>query len=64
MKLPYVVDDKGKAVSVFLDIKTYRKLLAEIEKLESICVFDIVNASCDEVIKADFQIKTIFLTPC
>lgn len=46
----YVVDHKGKAVSVLLDIKTYRKLLAKIEELESIRAYDKAKASCDEAI--------------
>ena len=30
----YVVDEKGTAVSVLLDIKTYRRLIAELEDLD------------------------------
>lgn len=39
------MDEKGKVVSMILDIKTYRKLIAEIEELESIHACDIAKAS-------------------
>ncbi len=55
----YVVDDKGKAVSVLLDIKTYRKLLAEIEELESIRAYDMSKASCDEAIPFEQAVQEI-----
>jgi hypothetical protein len=55
----YVVDDKGKAVSVLLDIKTYRKLIAEIEELESIRAYDIAKASCDEAIPFEQAVQEI-----
>jgi hypothetical protein len=46
----YVVNEKGKAVSILLDINTYRKLIAELEELEAIRTYDAAKASCDEVI--------------
>jgi hypothetical protein len=46
----YVVDEKGKTVSVLLDIKTYRKLVAEVEELEAIRAYDMAKASCDEIV--------------
>ena len=55
----YVVDDKGKAVSVLLDIKTYRKLLAEIEELEAIRAYDMAIASCDETIPFEQAVREI-----
>ena len=55
----YVVDDKGKAVSVLLDIKTYRKLLAEIEELEAIRAYDMAKGSCDETIPFEQAIQEI-----
>ena len=45
IKNKYVVDDKGKAVSVLLDIKAYGKILAELEELESIRAYDAAKAS-------------------
>ena len=55
----YVVDDKGKAVSVLLDIKTYRKLIAELEELEAIRAYDAAKASCDEAIPFDLAVQEI-----
>lgn len=46
----YVVDERGKPVSVLLDIKAYRKLMAELEELEAIRSYDAAKASCDEAI--------------
>jgi hypothetical protein len=43
-------EEKGKAVSVHMDIETYRKLLVKIEELESIRAYDMAEASCDEAI--------------
>jgi hypothetical protein len=55
----YVVDEKGKAVSVLLDIKTYQKLLAEIEELEAIRAYDTAKASGSETIPFEQAIQEI-----
>ena len=47
----YVVDDKGKAVSVLLDIKAYSKILAELEELEAIRAYDAAKASGEKPVK-------------
>ena len=44
----YVVDEQGNRVAVFLEISEYRKLLAELEELESIRAFDAAKTSDDE----------------
>jgi hypothetical protein len=41
----YVIDDKGRAVSVLLDIKAYARLLEELEELEAIRAYDAAKAS-------------------
>ena len=46
----YVINDKGKAVSVILDIKSYRKIMTELEELETIKAYDAAKGSCDEII--------------
>jgi len=46
----YVVDEKGKAISVLLDIKAYRRLMSEVEELEAIRAYDAAKISCDETI--------------
>ena len=46
----YVVDDKGHRVGVLLDMEDYRKLLEELEELESIRAYDAAKACGDEAI--------------
>jgi len=46
----YVVDDQGNRVAVFLEISEYRRLLEELEELESLRAFDAAKASGDEVV--------------
>ena len=53
IKSKYVIDDKGKAVSVLVDMKTYRKILAELEELESIRAYDAAKVSGEKAIKFD-----------
>ncbi len=55
----YVVDEKGKAVSVLLGIKAYRKMLAELEELEAIRAYDAAKASRDETISFDQAVSEI-----
>jgi hypothetical protein len=55
----YVVDEKGKAVSVLLDIKTYRRLVKDLEELESIRAYDAAISSCDEVVPFEQAIQEI-----
>ncbi len=49
-KEKFLVDDRGKRVAVLLDIKEYRKILEELEELESIRAYDAAKASGDEAI--------------
>ncbi|MEM2696339.1 MAG: type II toxin-antitoxin system Phd/YefM family antitoxin [Thermoproteota archaeon] len=46
----YVIDKQGNPVSVLLSIKDYRRLLEELEELESIRAYDAAKASADEII--------------
>ncbi len=46
----YVVSSKGRKVSVLLPVAEYRKLLADLEELESIRAYDAAKASDDETI--------------
>jgi PHD/YefM family antitoxin component YafN of YafNO toxin-antitoxin module len=55
----YVVDDKGKAVSVLLDIKTYRRMMLELEELEAIRAYDSAKASGDEAIPFEQAVQEI-----
>jgi hypothetical protein len=55
----YVVDKKGKPVSVLLDIRAYRKMLAELEELAAIRAYDAAKASGDKAIPFDKAITEI-----
>jgi len=46
----YVVDENGSRVGVILGVDDYRRLLEELEELESIRAYDAAKASEDEVI--------------
>jgi len=50
IKERYLVDEKGNRVGVFLDVDDYRRLLEELEELESIRAYDAAKASGDEAI--------------
>ena len=55
----FVIDDKGKQIGVILDIAKYRKLLEEIEELESIRAYDAAKAAKDEAIPFEQAISEI-----
>ncbi|MBM2832151.1 MAG: hypothetical protein HW414_1203 [Dehalococcoidia bacterium] len=59
IKSRYVVDDKGKALSVLLDIKAYRTILAELEELEAIRAYDAAKASGEEPVKFERALAEI-----
>ena len=44
------MDADGNRIGVVLDIAAYRKLLAELEELETLRAYDAAKASGDEVI--------------
>jgi hypothetical protein len=46
----YVTNRRGKKVGVVLDIEDYKKMLADIEELESIRAYDAAKDSGDETI--------------
>lgn len=55
----FVVDERGQRLSVLLDIETYRKLLEELEELESLRAYDAAKASGDEVIPFEQAVAEI-----
>ena len=55
----YVINEKGKKVSVLLDIKDYRKLLEALEELESIKAYDKAKSSRDKSIPFEQAVKEI-----
>ena len=58
-KESFLIDDKGKQIGVILDIAKYRKLLEEIEELESIRAYDAAKAAKDEAIPFEQAISEI-----
>jgi hypothetical protein len=50
IKERYIVDESGSRVGVVLDIADYRKLLEELEELESIRAYDAAKASGDKAV--------------
>jgi len=46
----YIVDGKGKPVSVLLNVRLYRKMLAAVEELDAIRAYDAAKNSPDEAI--------------
>jgi len=55
----YVVDEQGEQVGVLLDIRDYRKILDELEELESIRAYDAARASGDEAIPFEQAVEEI-----
>lgn len=55
----YGIDKHGNPVSVLLSIKDYRRLLEELEELESIRAYDAAKASADEIIPFEQAVAEI-----
>ena len=55
----YVVDENGNRVAVLLDIEEFRKLLEELEELESIRAYDAAKTSSDEAIPFEQAVTEI-----
>ncbi|MEJ2671428.1 MAG: hypothetical protein P8168_04335 [Deltaproteobacteria bacterium] len=55
----YVIDEQGNTIGVVLDITDYRKLLEELEELESIRAYDAAKASDDEAIPFEQAVAEI-----
>jgi PHD/YefM family antitoxin component YafN of YafNO toxin-antitoxin module len=55
----FVIDQKGNPVGVILDIAEYRKLMEEIEELESIRAYDAAKAARNEAIPFEEAISEI-----
>ncbi len=55
----YVVDENGARVGVILPMEEYRKLMEELEELESIRAYDAAKKSGDEAIPFDQAVREI-----
>ena len=55
----FIVDENGQRIGVVLEIADYRRLLAELEELESIRAFDAAKAAGDEAIPFEQAVAEI-----
>jgi PHD/YefM family antitoxin component YafN of YafNO toxin-antitoxin module len=55
----YVVDKNGRRTAVLLDIEDYRRLLDELEDLESLYAYDRAKSSGDEAIPFEQAVAEI-----
>ncbi len=55
----YVVDENGARVGVILPMEEYRKLMEELEELESIRAYDAAKSSGDEAVPFDQAVREI-----
>ncbi len=55
----FVVDKEGHKIGVFLDIKSYRKLFEELEKLDEIRAYDTAKASKGNAVPFDQAVAKI-----
>ena len=55
----YIVDGKGNPVSVLLDVRLYRKMLAAVEELDAIRAYDAAKNSLDEAIPFEKAVREI-----
>ncbi|MBM3324837.1 MAG: hypothetical protein FJY66_04135 [Calditrichaeota bacterium] len=58
-KEKYVVDKNGEQVGVLLDIEEYRRILADLEELESVRAYEAAKASKSEAIPVERAVKEI-----
>jgi len=61
MKAQYVTDTQWKKVSVVLPIRSYKKILAELEELEDLRAYDRAKARKSESIPFKQAVKEIAL---
>ena len=59
LKKRYLIDEDGNRLGVVLDIKDYRRLLEELEELETLRAYDAAKASGDQTIPFDQAVAEI-----
>jgi PHD/YefM family antitoxin component YafN of YafNO toxin-antitoxin module len=55
----FVTDERGQRISVLLDVDEYRKLMEDIEELESIRAYDAARASGSAAVPLEQAIEEI-----
>lgn len=58
-KEQYVTDSRGRQIGVIVKVNEYRKMLRDLEELESIRAYDAAKASGDEALPFDKAIEEI-----
>jgi hypothetical protein len=58
-KEKFVVNEKGKRVSVLVDIEQYRAILHDLEELESIRAYDRAKESGDDALPFEEAVREI-----
>ncbi len=55
----YVVDEAGKRVAVVIGIKTYRKMLADLEELEAVRAYDAAKRRRGTAVRFEEAVRRI-----
>ena len=55
----YVIDKEGHKIGVFLDMKSYKKVLEQLEELDDIRAYDEAKATEDRVIPFGQAVREI-----
>lgn len=59
LKEHYIINEKGEKTKVVLDIEDYKKIMEELEELESIKAYDEAKDSGETAVNFDEAIKDI-----
>ena len=55
----YIVDERGNRTGVILGVDAYRRILGDLDELESIRAYDAAKASGNEAIPFDQAVREI-----
>ena len=58
-KEKFIVNKRGRRVSVILDVRDYQEMLADLEELESIKAYDMAKASRDDAVPFEQAVEEI-----
>lgn len=53
----FITDDRGKQVGVLIDMAHYRRLLADLEELESFCAYDAAKAAKSKAVPFERAVR-------
>ncbi len=53
MKPQYITNDNGKKIAVILPLKSYEKMIDELEELEAIKAYDKIKARKNQFVQAE-----------